>query len=264
SDPQPAVRQSALIALGRLGFSSSFEPVATALREGVPDVRFQAATSLAEIDPTRAADPLLTALEDSDGEVVGAAALALGALGERRAIAPMVELLGSWSRPTTRFDLAYALADLDDTRAVDTLLEFIDHKDAAWDAIESLEKLGAVAAERMIAPLTALLARRFLTPRIKLRAAATVLAVSAPTDASSESANNDAGVTDSARAAARAARVAGLRARKLEDRGLAVQQLGRVGGEWALAPLAALGDRRAGRPLVEDIAESIERIRARQ
>jgi HEAT repeat protein len=269
-DTAAAVRQAAIIALGRLGLASAFEPVARALAEGPPDVRFQAATSLAEIDAARAAGPLLTALADSDGEVVGAVAVALGAIGERRAVAPLAALLDSWSRPETRFDIAYALADLGDARAVDTLGGFADHKQLGWDAIEALEKLGTglgaaaepgadatpdpgaeidVDAIRSAAAdyLVPLLARRFLDPMRRLRAAGALLALDP----------DHAGV-DSARKLI----LAGLGARKREQVGLAVELLGRVGGDWARAPLTQLRGRRAGKPFHEEIDEVLARLGA--
>jgi len=276
-DGAAAVRQAAIIALGRLGLASAFEPVARALVQGPPDVRFQAATSLAEIDAARAAGPLLTALADSDGEVVGAVAVALGALGERRAVAPLAALLDSWSRPETRFDIAYALADLGDVRAVDTLGGFADHKQLGWDAIEALEKLGtglgtnlgtnpgtgaepgADATPDMVAPdagavrsaaadyLVPLLARRFLDPMRKLRAAGALLAL-----------DPDHPGVDSARKLI----LAGLGARKREQVGLAVELLGRVGGDWARAPLTQLRGRRAGKPFHEEIDEVLARLGA--
>lgn len=271
-DGAAAVRQAAIIALGRLGLASAFEPVARALAEGTPDVRFQAATSLAELDAARAAGPLLTALADSDGEVVGAVAVALGAIGERRAVAPLAALLDSWSRPETRFDIAYALADLGDVRAVDTLGGFADHKQLGWDAIEALEKLGTSlgtnlgtepgtddATDPSIATdagairsaaadyLVPLLARRFLDPMRKLRAAGALLAL-----------DPDHPGVDSARKLI----LAGLGARKREQVGLAVELLGRVGGDWARDPLTQLRGRRAGKPFHEEIDEVLARLGA--
>lgn len=271
-DGAAAVRQAAIIALGRLGLASAFEPVARALAEGPPDVRFQAATSLAELDAARAAGPLLTALADSDGEVVGAVAVALGAIGERRAVAPLAALLDSWSRPETRFDIAYALADLGDARAVETLGGFADHKQLGWDAIEALEKLGTslgtnlgtgaepgtdatpipdtdAGAIRSAAAdyLVPLLARRFLDPMRKLRAAGALLAL-----------DPDHPGVDSARKLI----LAGLGARKREQVGLAVELLGRVGGDWARDPLTQLRGRRAGKPFHEEIDEVLARLGA--
>lgn len=246
-DPMPAIRQAAAMALGRLGFASAFAPLARLLAEGPPDMRFQAATSLVEIDPERARAPLLAALDDSDGEVVGAVALALGHIGEARAVAPLLGLLEVWSRPRTRFDIAYALADLGEPRAADVLAEFLDEVNLAWDAIEAIERTGARQGAALLAPL---LARRFLAPTVKLRAAAAVLAL----------AGTSAGAPQ---AQAQAILLAGLRARKRDQRGLAVQLLGRAGGVWAVAPLRDLRSRRAGRGLVDEIDDSLQQLSQR-
>ncbi|MCG8417103.1 MAG: HEAT repeat domain-containing protein [Proteobacteria bacterium] len=273
-DAIPVVRQSAAIALGRLGFSSAFDAMARALAEGEPDLRFQAATSLAEIDAERAREPLLSALDDSDGEVVAAAALSLGAIGERRAIDRLIALLDDWSRPATRFDIAYALADLGDERAIEILAEFTDRDDTAWDAVEALEKIstgGSAEGRTRISEILAdILAQRSAPRHVVLRAAAAILTMRAePT------------------LAARKAFLAGLSARKLEHRGLAVQLLGDVfrprsqagasppaagspsatlsdgpvEGEWAIAPLEALRKRRAGRRLADEIDQCLAQIR---
>jgi HEAT repeat protein len=281
ADDAPAVRQAAVIALGRLGFDSAFAAVARALAEGPPDLRFQAATSLAEIDAARAREPLLAALGDGDGEVVGAVAVALGAIGETRAIAPLAALLESWARPETRFDVAYALADLGDARAVDVLGGFVDDRRVGWDAIEALERLGAKlgagpeampdgrpgaergsgdgvllgqehadadavrsAAAGYLAPL---LRRRLLDPMLGLRAAAAILALD-PDNPAVEP--------------ARAALLAGLGTRKREHRGLAIDLLARVGGGWAVGPLQRLRSRRAGKPFHEEIDEALARLEA--
>jgi len=274
-DPVPAVRQSAMIALGRLGFSSSFDAVARALEKGPPDLRFQAATSLAEIDQDRAREPLLGALDDADGEVVSAVALSLGAIGERRAANRMAELLDTWSRPETRFDLAYALADLGDSRALPVLVELVSKDDLAWDAIEGLEKIVKAnpgQARPAIEPLAGILSRLLVPPRLKLRAAAAVLRMTPPrpsddapgSDPDADDADDaDGAVSDELHARARAALLAGVSARKLENRGLAVQLLGEVGGEWAIEPLDALHRRRAGRRLQDEITDSVARIRQR-
>ena len=256
-DPMPAIRQAAAMSLGRLGFAAAFAPLARILAEGPPDLRFQAATSLVEIDPERAREPLLAALDDSDGEVAGAVALALGHIGEARAVAPLLDLLEVWSRPRTRFDIAYALADLGEPRAADVLAEFLDDANLAWDAIEAIERTGAPRGAARLAPL---LERRFLAPTSKLRAAAAVLGLS---DASSDALPGDLHDLQATAARAREVLLAGLRARKRDQRGLAVQLLGRVGGVWAVAPLRDLRARRAGRGLADEIDDSLQQLSKR-
>ena len=244
-DTVPAVRQSAAVALGRLGFRSAFEPLAKALRSGPPDLRFQAATSLTEIDSKRAYDRLIDALEDDDGEVVGAAACCLGAIGDRAAVAILEPLLDSWSRPQTRFDIAYALADLDSRQGLDVLVGFVGDKALGWDALEAIERVGDPEGCRTIAPL---FDRRLVALPIRLRAAATLLALD-PDNAAADR--------------AREVLVAGLRSRKLHERGIAVDLLARVGGAWAREPLGDLRGRRGGRPLSEEIDEAITAIDSR-
>jgi hypothetical protein len=293
TDGAPAVRQAALIALGKLGFTSAFEAVARALAEGPPDVRFQAATSLAEIDAERAREPLLAALDDSDGEVIGAVAVALGAIGERRAIARLAALLDTWTRPETRFDIAYALADLGDARAVDVLGGFVDDRRVAWDAIDALERLGtrlgqpdaasdtAPAAssgaspddgpdpghssgvllghDRADADAVRTAAASYLAPLLRRRFLDTMLVLRA---AGAILALTCDDTDHPATEPARHALLAGLGARKREHRGLAIDLLARVGGRWAVGPLERVRTRRAGKPFQEEIGEALARLGA--
>lgn len=252
TDDVPLVRQSAAVALGRLGFASSFDAMVETLQTGAPDVRFQAATSLAEIDPERAGPHLLRALDDGDGEVVGAVAVTLGDIGERTAIEPLVAALEHWRTARTRFDIAYALAELGDERAVPVLADFVAHPELAWDAIASLQRTGHPDA---LPTLAALLERKRLHPSLQLRAAAAVLALG-----DSARADEKKGATSGPSMPARRALLAGLRARKLEIRGLAVSLLADVGGPWALSDLRTLARKRAGRKLIDEIALAERRI----
>lgn len=246
-DPVPVVRQSSAIALGRLGFRSAFEPLVNTLRNGQPDVRFQAATSLAEIDPERAYEPLVAALpEEEDGEVLGAIALALGAIGNRDAAAHLEGLLArddmGAAREETRFDTAYALAALGGASAREVLARFVAHEELAWDAIEALEKLGDAAA---VEPLAPLLEQKRLAVQVKLRAAAAVIRL-APQHASTRR--------------AREVLIEGLNARKMHDRGLAVQLLGEVGGQWAVEPLQKARQTRRGRRFADEIRDALREL----
>ncbi len=243
-DPAPAVRQGAAVALGRLGFSAGFEALVRALRSGPPDLRFQAATSLAEIDAERAREPLIAALTDADSEVVGAAACALGAVGDPLAIEPLAAALQASQVDKTRFDVAYALADLGDARGAAVLRQLLVERDYAFDAVDALERIG----DRDAAPaLEAVLDRVLLGLDIKLRAAGALLAL-APVHSPMK---------------ARETLLAGLRSRRVQHRGLAVQMLSRIGGEWARGPLEELRQRRGGRMLSEEIDEALASIRVR-
>jgi HEAT repeat protein len=246
-DGAPAVRQNAAIALGTLGtfgHADGFEPLAQVLRTGPADLRFQAATSLAEIDAARAFEPLAAALDDGDPQVVAAAALSLGAIGDPRAVALLVARLDH-GEAATRFDVAYALADLGDARGREVLVSALGDAERAWDAVTALTRLGTTDdAEALGRALTAPSA----PPEVTVLAAGAILKI-AP-----DSAHRDA---------ARRVLLAALGARKTHVRGLAVEQLGEIGGAWATAPLEKLARSGKGTELLETIASSLRAIEDR-
>ncbi|HEU0036971.1 MAG TPA: HEAT repeat domain-containing protein [Kofleriaceae bacterium] len=240
-DGVPAVRQNAAIALGTIGHPDGFEPLAAALRDGPADLRFQAATSLAEIDAARAYDPIVAALDDDDPQVVAAAALALGAIGDRRAISPIVPLL-EHDDGAVRFDAAYALAELGDPTGRGFLVGSLGDPDRAWDAVTALATLGTPAD---VDALGRALTDRKVPPEATILAAGSILRLGGTSEA------------------ARRVLLAGLGARKTHVRGLAVEQLGEVGGEWARAPLDKLGRSGKGGELLESIAAALRAIEDR-
>lgn len=239
-----AVRQNAAIALGSLRHPDGFSPLAEALRQGPADLRFQAATSLAEIDPARAYDPLIAALGDADPQVVAAAALSLGAIGDRRAVPALTGALAHRD-PATRFDAAYALAELGDPAGIDVLGAGLGDAERAWDAVGALAQLaGTDAAERLGRALVS----KHTPPE------ATVLAAGRLLEIAPDSPHRDA---------ARRVLLAGLTARKVHVRGIAVEQLGEVGGAWAVAPLDKLARSGKGSELLESIAAALRAIEGR-
>ncbi|HMG53036.1 MAG TPA: HEAT repeat domain-containing protein [Kofleriaceae bacterium] len=243
-DGVAVVRQSAAIALGTLGAAGGFEPLAEALRDGPADLRFQAATSLAEIDPARAFDPLIAALDDGDAQVVAAAALSLGAIGDARAIPRLAALL-EHREPATRFDVAYGLADLGDPRGRAVLTAALGNAERAWDAVIALARLATPDAAEALGRA---LVSRHTPPEATVLAAGSLLKI-APYGAHHD--------------AARRVLLAALTARKVHVRGVAVEQLGEVGGEWATAPLEKLARSGKGAELVESIAGALRAISSR-
>ncbi len=232
SDAIPEVRQSAAIALGTLGAKPAFEALAEALRDGTPDLRFQAATSLVEIDADAAYPILLRVLSDEeDGEVLGAVALALGAIGNPESADAIAALLDH-PAAQTRLDAAYALAQFSDPRASETLAAFLADADLGWDAVMALETLGAAAMEH----LAQFLDKPGGADRVRIRAAGALL---------SDGAREHAG--------ARACLLGGLRSRKIELRGLALQEFQRGAGPWAKPALLALHKSFRGRRMREEI-----------
>jgi hypothetical protein len=63
--------------------------------------------------------------------------------------------------------------------------------------------------------------------------------------------------------AARRVLLAALGARKVHVRGIAVEQLGEVGGAWAIAPLEKLARSGKGADLLEAIAAALREVQAR-
>lgn len=253
-DGDPAVRQHAAIALGTLGAPAAFAPLAAALRDGPADLRFQAASSLAEVDPAAAVAPLVAAATDRDAQVRAAVALALGAAaavsGEAGDAAPTLATLLDDADGQVRFDAAYALAELGDGRGREVLARRLDEPDGGWDAAEALERLGDAEAA---AALASVLGARRADPAAVLRAAGGVLRLARAVPVAAGHAE-----------AARRVLLAGLDARKLHLRGLAVQQLASAGDLWAVEPLRRLAASRRGRPLADDLAETLRALAARR
>ncbi len=245
-DATALVRQSCAMALGRLGFRAAFAALARALTEGPADLRFQAATSLAEIDPDAAFSPLVAALADeNDPEVISSIALALGALGDDRAgpeLAAMLDREPALGPPQARFDVAYALAELGNDRAFEVMRQFITDDTLGWDAVEGLVKLGANSSADALAKA---LANRRTAPPVMLRAAAGLLEL-APE-------HGEAGK-------ARDTLIAGLGARKFEHGAIAVELIGRAGGDWAIAALKSAQGTRRGRRFSAEIDDIVARL----
>jgi HEAT repeat protein len=243
-DGAAPVRQNAAIALGTIGHPDGFEPLAEALKRGPPDLRFQAATSLAEIDPARAFGVVVAALDDSDSEVVGAAALSIGAIakqdGEQRdaAVRALTAKLDHTSA-STRFDVAYALAELADPAGRSALAAALADVDRAWDAVSALGELRAADE------LAKAVSSRQTPLEARVLAAGKLLALGVDSDE------------------ARALLVEALTVRKAHVRGLAVEQLSDVGGAWARGPLEKLGRSGKGTELLEPIAAALRAIEER-
>jgi len=241
-DASSLVRQAATKALGVLAFDAAFAPLKAALAHDQADVRFCAASAITVFGAERAVEPLLGALGDADGEVAGAVALALGELGDARAIEPLAELLDH-SDTRAQFDAAYALTELGDDRGYTRLAAQLADNDLAWDAIEALERIGQA---RAASPMAQLMTRRRVPPHLALRAAGALLFL----DPQHEQAER-----------AKQVLLDGLTLRKIEQRGVSAEQLGRVGGDWAIEPLRAAMKRRGSDVL--DIDGAIAAIRER-
>lgn len=237
-DGVTVVRQNAAIALGSIGHADGFESLAEALRAGPADLRFQAATSLVEIDARRAYGPIVASLEDRDPQVVAAAALSLGAIGNREAIPQLLRQIDHLN-DSTRFDVAYALSELGDASGLGILVIALADADRAWDAVTALATLGD--ADGLASTLT----MKKVAPEPMVLAAGSLLFLRSDDQP------------------ARRVLVAALGARKVHVRGLAVEQLAKVGGDWAVIPLEKLARSGKGGELLEPIAMALRAIAER-
>lgn len=87
-DEEPRVRRRAALGIGRVGLADGIEPLKALLAtDTVPEVRHMAAFALGLIGDAAAADALATALGDADPFVQGRAAEALGQIGHKPAAA---------------------------------------------------------------------------------------------------------------------------------------------------------------------------------
>ncbi len=241
SDEVPEVRQSAAIALGTLGAPASFDILAQTLKEGAADLRFQVATSLAEVDLQRCYEPLLAALDDPDPQVLGAVALSLGATGNAACTDALAKLLDHASSQT-RLDAAYALAQLGDPRSREILAAALSHAEGGWDAAVALEALGGSS----IPALEEFLASGAGDVPVRLRAAGALLALS-----------------QEAQPTAQRCLLLGLDSRKLEFRGLALQQIELHGGDWAVPALRKLHASFRGRSMRDEIDQTLRALSER-
>ncbi|HEY5926423.1 MAG TPA: HEAT repeat domain-containing protein [Kofleriaceae bacterium] len=244
-DGAAPVRQNAAIALGTIGHPDGFQPLADALASGPADLRFQAATSLAEIDPARAFALVMAALDDRDAEVVGAAALSVGAIAKNddakhaTAVAALTKQLDH-ANLSTRFDVAYALAELGDPAGRTALAAALGDMDRAWDAVSALGELKATDE------LAKAVANRATPMEARVLAAGKLLALGVESDP------------------ARELLLEALSVRKVHVRGLAIEQLSEVGGEWAKQPLEKLARSSKGSELLEPLAAALRAIEERQ
>ncbi len=148
-----------------------------ALKDPVPEVRMNAAFSLGEFQAPEAVEPLIELLKDENGEVVSSTITALGMLKDPRATEPLCEVIkrddvkitpagdsithfeGSSSRHQ---EAVFALGEIGDPRAVDTLLDQLADKEIGNSAASSL---GRIKSEYVFGKLIKLLDSKNPTTR---------------------------------------------------------------------------------------------------
>jgi HEAT repeat protein len=133
--------------LGHTGKAVAVDPLIDLIKDPDEQVRISAVGALGKLRDERAIEPLLTALRDEDDCVRTEALMALGEIGDGRAVGPLLEILNhirqdssgaaEWEEePSAQYlnDLnqeehnemrswaAFALGDIGDVRAIDSLL----------------------------------------------------------------------------------------------------------------------------------------------
>ena len=143
-------------ALGRRPGPGVVEALVPALADRDAEVRRSAARSLGELKDPRSLDALLAALRDTSGGVAQEAAAAVGNIGDPRAVGPLVAAARGQTSQGANLAVVEALGRLADPRALDLLLQRLDHPDPKLVAAAALA-LGSfkdpLAADALIAKL---------------------------------------------------------------------------------------------------------------
>ena len=138
-------------ALGRQRGPLAVAALVAAVADPDAEVRRAAARSLGELREPRGLDALLAALRDKSGGVAQEAAVAVGKIGDPRAVEALVAAARGQTGQGPNLAVVEALGQLADPRALDFLLQRLDHPDprlvtAAASALGSFKEPQAADA----------------------------------------------------------------------------------------------------------------------
>lgn len=176
SDPDGAVAQAAVIALGESGAPRARPTIERALGAGDADVRFQAVLALARLGGAGVVEALAGVVHDPDPEVRANVAAALADLDRETGAELLERLVGDADR-AVRLEAALALARRGDRRATPVLLEALGDAEAAPQAVRALGQLRDPAAAE---PLWRLCSRWMARAPLRAAAAAALTALDDP------------------------------------------------------------------------------------
>ena len=129
-DDNESVRAEAATSLGNTKDDQAVYPLIQALTDRKPVVRFEIANALVEIGKS-AVEPLIQALKDKkeNSSVREYAASALGEINDTRAVDPLIQALND-DDSGVRWNSAYALGTIGDVRAVQPLIRALKDNDS--------------------------------------------------------------------------------------------------------------------------------------
>lgn len=143
-DPNPAVREAAVLAFIGHNDTRTVDPLIKALDDKDPRIQIYAAFALGKLNDT------IQALDDDDWQVRWHAAEALGYLGDTRAVGPLIQILKD-EEPLVRGSAALALGKLNDTRAVGPLVILLNDRSVV--RLNAADALGELNDTRAVMPL---------------------------------------------------------------------------------------------------------------
>jgi HEAT repeat protein len=126
-DPNPEIRQSAMLSLNDCSSDASVIPALTVgLKDVDNNVRCFAAMGLANVRDPMVVDPLIEALSDPDNAVSRRAAAGLGKIANLRAVAALIDLAENQNKSALlRADAVRALGMTEDPRANELFLALV-------------------------------------------------------------------------------------------------------------------------------------------
>jgi len=120
NEPDPEVRRSSAIILGRMKAEKAIPALIGALKDPIPGVRFKAGLALSEIG-SPAVDELKQRLEHGDKSEQDIAASALGEIGGEKAQQALVDALSNTKASTVKLTIANALAKIGGDKAINAI-----------------------------------------------------------------------------------------------------------------------------------------------
>ncbi|MBI4616608.1 MAG: HEAT repeat domain-containing protein [Planctomycetes bacterium] len=157
-DAEPAVRERAVVALGRIQDAAAADALVLLLADEVVEVRRAAAFALGQTLAPQAVEPLQAALADPDPELRALATEALGKMKSKESRAAVERLLGD-PEPAVRELAALALGKLGEADSIEALRRALDREprpdpEFEWRILYAIGRIGGPAAVPLLSAAT--------------------------------------------------------------------------------------------------------------